>query len=137
MRLWLGFLVILVFISPATARSKAAQYLVDQQIAEACNGGSGTIRSEAAIERDLTGDGRADLIIDHRGIWCDGGGQSGFCGAQLCSVLIYVRRDALLKLEAEILSGSLEVSGGKIPAIHLSAHGGAPSTLQWDGKKFQ
>jgi hypothetical protein len=33
------------------------------------------------IERDLTGDDKADLIISHEGITCPDGAPSGFCGA--------------------------------------------------------
>ena len=60
-------IVAALLASPALARSKAADYLVREQIAEACEGGKGTIDAAAVIERDLTGDGQPDLIISHEG----------------------------------------------------------------------
>ena len=39
--------------SEVYAESQAARYLADQQIAEACPGGTGTIAPEGLIERDL------------------------------------------------------------------------------------
>jgi hypothetical protein len=59
-------------VAPAEALSNAAKYLIDQQIAEACEGRGGTIAADAVIERDLTGNGRADLIISHDGTVCTG-----------------------------------------------------------------
>ena len=55
-------------------RSNAAEYLIREEIAAACDGGAGSIDPTAVIERDLTGDGRADLIISHEGIGCAGRG---------------------------------------------------------------
>ncbi len=118
--------------APAAATSKAADYLIAEQVAEACPNGDGHMTAAGVIERDLTGDGKKDLILSHDGITCGDVGRSDFCGAQACSVLIYVRRGALLKLEREELSIGVSVTDGTpTPIIHLTAHGGAPSTLQW------
>jgi len=142
-RLALLVLVALLWLqaSPAPARTKAADYLVAEQIAAACDGGAGKMDPSGVIERDVTGDGRLDLILNHRGIWCDRAGegirQSGFCGAQLCSVLIYVREGQLLRLKKEVLSGGLGLGAGSRPEIHLFGHGGKPSTLRWDGNGFR
>ncbi|WEX75513.1 hypothetical protein PYH37_000933 [Sinorhizobium numidicum] len=119
--------------APAAARSKAAEYLVAEQIAEGC-GGPGQIDPGAVIERDLTGDGKADLIISHEGMNCGNGKRSSFCGAQVCSVLIYIRREALLVLAREMLGAGVTVSGG---AIHMSAHGGKQGTIKWNGREFR
>jgi hypothetical protein len=73
---------------PADALSNPARYLINQQIAEACEGRGGSIDPAAVIERDLTGDGRADLIISHEGIQCADSGRSLYCGMQVCSVMI-------------------------------------------------
>jgi hypothetical protein len=126
--------------SPAQALSNAARYLIDQQIAEACEwqGGGGTIDPAAVIERDLTGDGRADLIISHEGIACTDGSRSSFCGMQVCSVMIYVRRGALLEVAADDKLGmGVSVGEGEIPTIHMYGHGGQPTALRWDGRAFQ
>ena len=126
--------IVLVLLSaPASARSAAAEYLVRKQIAEACEGKQGKIDPAAVIERDLTGDGKADLVTSHQGIICADRTRGGFCGAQLCSVNIYVRRGALLELEHEMLGVNVSVKDG---VIHLYAHGGKPGTVRWSGRAF-
>jgi hypothetical protein len=122
---------------PAAAGSKAADYLVAEQIAAACNGGRGQIDPGAVIERDLTGDGNADLIISHEGINCMESGRSGFCGAQVCTFNIYVRRGSLLQIEREMLGAAVTVDDGDIPMVRWYAHGGAAQALKWDGRKFR
>ena len=107
-------IVTALLASPAQARSKAADYLVRDQIADACEGGKGSINPAAVIERDLTGDGQPDLIISHDGITCSDGGRSNACGMQVCSVTIYVRDGALLKPAVDDLLGTMvTVSDGR------------------------
>lgn len=133
---WNGreFRVVSARLPPSPARSKAAAYLVRGQIAEACEGKPGTIEESAAIERDLTGDGRADLVISHEGISCADGGRSSACGVQLCAVMIYVRRGTLLKLESEMLGARVSVRDG---VLRMHAHGGKPATIRWNGREFR
>jgi hypothetical protein len=124
--------------TPAAAYSKAADYLIAEQLTEACPDGNGHMSAAGVIERDLTGDGKKDLILSHDGITCGDVGRSQFCGAQACSVLIYVRRSALLQLEREELSVGVSVTDGALtPVVHLTAHGGASSTLQWSDGAFR
>jgi len=122
---------------PAAAYSNAAEYLIAQEVAAGCNGGAGTIAPDGVIERDLTGDGRADLVLAHDGIACAGGGRSNACGAQVCSVLIYVRRGALLELEEELLGTGVTVEGGGVPEIRFFGHGGGARSIRWDGQAFR
>lgn len=127
-----------LFAAPAKARSKAADYLVREQIAAACDGGRGEIEPYAVIERDLTGDGKADLIISHEGIVCSSGGRSSFCGAQVCSVNIYVRKGALLDLEREMLGMGVEIrDASPVPMIDMFAHGGKRGSIRWEGSGFR
>jgi hypothetical protein len=137
----LVFAVVLALLAtPVAARSRAAEFLVREQVSEACDGMEGKIDPGAVIERDLTGDGKADLIISHEGISCTGGApwrRSSFCGAQVCPVNIYIRHGALLKLELEMLGASIEVGDDRIPAIHVYAQGGAADTLRWNGREFR
>ena len=124
--------------SPAAVRSKAADYLIAEQIAEACDGKKGRIDPRAVIERDLTGDGNADLIISHDGITCGASGRSGACGMQVCLVKIYVRRGPLLKLAVDDLLGTMvTVSDGKVPTIRWHGHGGARRSMKWNGQDFR
>jgi hypothetical protein len=68
------------------------------------------------IERDLTGDGKADLIISHEGIECANGHRSNAYGMQVCSVMIYVHRGPLLGLEVgDLLGMDVSVGGGSSP----------------------
>ncbi len=123
--------------SAFAASSKAASYLLNQQVSEACDGKKGTIDPGSLIERDLTGDGEIDLIIAHEGITCAGGGRSLFCGIQVCSFKVYVRKDHLLKLEKDMLGVNITVDDGRVPTVHWYAHGGAPKQLRWNGRSFQ
>lgn len=135
-RLAIPCLVLTLAAAPAAAGSKAADWLVNQELAAACPGG-GTIDPAAVIERDLTGDGKADLIISHEGITCAGGGRSSFCGVQVCALNFYVRRGKLLEPALEALGAGVRVGDGAIPVIHSFAHGGAPVTRRWDGETFR
>jgi hypothetical protein len=138
MRSILLALFLMLLSAQADARSKAADYLVREQIAQACEGKPGQIEPAAVIERDLTGDGKADLIISHEGITCAGRGRSQMCGMQVCSVMIYVRDGSLLKLrEGELLGGGVTVGPGEIPAIFLHGHGGRRGSLRWNGREFR
>lgn len=120
------------------ARSKAADYLVREQIAAACEKRDGSIEPSSVIERDLDGDGQADLIIHHHGIECSGGGRSIFCGAQACSFHVYVRRGALLTPAGEFMGvETITVEGARIPTIRTFAHGGKPVALRWNGREFR
>jgi len=124
--------------SPTAARSKAAEFLVAEQIVDACNGKPGTIDPRAVIERDLTGDGKVDLIVSHDGITCGRNGRSGLCGVQVCSVMIYVRHGPLLKLAVgDLLGMKLTVDDGKVPTIRLYAHGGTQRSMKWNGRDFR
>ncbi|SJM32849.1 hypothetical protein [Mesorhizobium delmotii] len=127
-------------IAPAAAYSNAANYLIAEQIASACEGNVGEIDPSSVIERDLTGDGKADLILSHEGINCSAGAstsRSSFCGAQICAVDIYVRRGALLELKTEMLGAGVSVGEGQVPEIRMHAHGGEAATLKWDGREFR
>lgn len=124
--------------SPALARSKAADYLVREEIAGACDGGNGTIDDFAVIERDLNGDGKADLIIAHEGIKCTNGSRSNACGMVVCTVNIYIREGALLQsMVDDLLGASVSVGNGKIPFIRMVDHAGKPHSLKWNGQGFR
>lgn len=122
---------------PAAACSDAAAYLIAQEVAAGCDGGGGKIAPDAVIERDLTGDGRADLVLAHDGIACAGGGRSNACGMQVCSVMIYVRRGQLLELESQILGAGVSLGGGGVPEIRFFGHGGRAQSIRWDGQAFR
>lgn len=134
------FLLSGLLLLPSTgfAASKAADYLLQQELQSACEGRGGRIRLEGFIERDFTGDGRKDLIIAHDAIECDGGrSRSGFCGMQVCTIKIFVRRGPLLQLEEDFLGLIGGISADPVPVIRLFGHGGTESQMQWNGRNFQ
>lgn len=131
------FVLCTCVISTASAQSKAAAYLVEQAISDACSGKGGTIKESAAIERDLTGDGNDDLIISHEGISCENGSRSIYCGAQACTFSVYVREGNLLQLKKEMLGMAVTTSTGGVPTIRWYAHGGKERQFRWDGRDFR
>ncbi|MGL5012602.1 MAG: hypothetical protein ACRC6I_22265 [Paracoccaceae bacterium] len=121
----------------AAQDSNAARYLAAEALDAACQAG-GAFRPGGLIERDLTGDGRDDLIIDHGGIRCEGeDAVSGYCGMQACTVLIYVREGGLLMPAVEMLAAGIEVDDANPPAISGYAHGGDPWSFRWTGERFE
>ena len=134
-----AMLLVLTTVTPASAYSKAALYLIRQQISDACNDSPGKIDPESAIERDLTGDGKADLIINHDGIQCAAPfSRSGYCGIRACSVYVYVREGALLVEKLDILSVSVTIGQGKIPVLTFIPHDMTRKiNLRWNGRAFK
>lgn len=125
-----------VLSQPAMAFSKATDYLMKEHIKAACQGG-GSFASAGLIERDITGDGKPDLILDHGGITCNDGNRSGQCGIRTCSVYFYVREGNLLKEKLEILSIGVTVAGGNPPRIKLVGHDFEESSVVWQNGQFQ
>lgn len=122
--------------------SNAARYLVGERIAEACSSGSGQFDPAGIIERDLTGDGRDDLILFDHHLRCAGGmGRSMFCGAAACAYTIFVREGDLLQPKARGLSVEhVRVVPGNPPGIEVvggAASGYAATTLRWTGGDFR
>lgn len=113
---------------PASARSRAADYLIAEQIREGCLEGRGTFDDRGVYEIDLNGDGRDDLLLAHEALECEGAmSRSQFCGAQVCSILVYIREGALLNLKDEALGLIVEHDPGPPPTFKIMSHGGATS----------
>lgn len=126
------------FLPTAAAGSKAAQWLVKQEIAEGCGeGAKGRFAPGAVIERDLTGDGKKDLIISHEGLQCVSDGRSGYCGMRTCLVLLYVREGDLLAKKDEILSIGVSVGVGNPPVINFVSDKGEKYPVRWNGLAFE
>jgi hypothetical protein len=131
----------LVLATPLRAEvSKAAAWLITEETEAACGAEGGTFAEGSVIERDLTGDGKSDMILSHGGVSCAGDQvQSDYCGAMMCSVMIYVRKDDLLVLVAEFLSagGDFAFGEGSPPAIRLINHDGSEGEVYWNGTTFR
>lgn len=117
--------------------SNAAAYLLNEQLGVACESRGGWVDPSGFIESDFTGDGKADLLIDHRGFRCHGKPSASLqCGMQVCSTRIYVREGQLLHLKWEAHAMQPEIGGGRFPVIRLRGHGGTPGAIQWNGSSF-
>jgi hypothetical protein len=137
-RLTLVILMGSLLASPAVAESRAAAYLAKQEINDGCEGHQGSIDAAGLIERDLDGDGLADLVISHEAIRCAGRmSRSSHCGVQVCSVLFYVRRGSLLQKAHDMLGANVKVGRERIPKIYIDAHGGGGGFVRWNGKSLE
>ena len=121
----------------AAQMSNASAYLMQQEIELACDR-AGEFDPRGVIERDLTGDGRADLILSHEWITCAGQAKrSGYCGMQVCTMKVFVRESALLRLKLEMLAGGVTVGPTDVPVISGYAHGGGAWAIRWNGRAFR
>ncbi|GJE16419.1 hypothetical protein [Methylobacterium marchantiae] len=123
---------------PAQAESAAARYLVSQQVAKTCPKG-GQFKPAGIMERDLTGDGRPDLVLNLAELSCRGAanGTNDECGAAHCPVLFFVRQGDLLVLKEEIASIGARIGSGAVPRITLVSFEYKEHTVRWDGSAFR
>lgn len=139
MKLPAAALAFIAVAAPLSAQSysKAAQYLMAQEITAACPSG-GHFAPQGAIERDLNGDGRKDFLLSHDQVTCKGSNKiSRSCGMQVCTVKIFLREGQLLKLKSDFLGGGVTVGPTRVPVISGYAHGGDPWAIRWNGRAFR
>lgn len=137
-RLIVAGLVAVFLPTGASAWTKATQYLVNEQIATGCDG-PGTFDPATVFERDLTGDGKADLLLSHEGLTCKNTptGRSNSCGMLACDILIYVRQGTLLVPVVTSLNGyDVTISADPVPIIRMRGFEGQPGSMRWDGSAF-
>lgn len=121
---------------PAEAASKAADRIVRKHIADACGGGAATMEPAAVIERDLTGDGKADLIVDQGLISCKDG-MNGFCGTAGCAIDVYVRQGDRFVEKLNLLGFGIEILDGNPPRLRMSDRDGGRHIYRWKGGQFR
>lgn len=124
----------LATLNTALAQSPAIQTAMDEQISEACMDGSGQFETRGITVQDITGDGLDDLILDHGFLNCQG--MKMTCGMQACSVVFYIQEGGRMIKRGETLSMGVSVGAGNPPILNLTAHGGSPFALQWNGREF-
>lgn len=135
--LFTATLSIVAAVPQAQAQTKAASYLVKQEIAEGCESHRGTMDASGIIERDLDGDGLPDLILADDALRCSGESTRSLnCGMQICSVTFYLRRGQLLQKVHEMLGAGVTVGEGRIPKVAMFAHGGSRGFVRWNGHSF-
>ena len=127
-------------LSPTAAQaqpSKAGAYVAKEQMAEACGSRKrAKAASDAFQEKDLTGDGRPDLLVNHRKIRCAKKRKNVRCGPKNCTIQIYVRtKRGLLKPAFEVLAKEAKIGAGDKPAIIITSSLGT-GKVRWDGKAF-
>ncbi|MEL7254436.1 MAG: hypothetical protein AAGL23_09705 [Pseudomonadota bacterium] len=136
----LALAISLTLTGAAQAQSDIAPQvdaILQGHVAEGCLNGQGGRFVDGVYQRDLTGDGLVDLIVDHGGMSCVGDfGRSGFCGAQVCSVIFYVNQGGTLTEVQEILAIVGEISDTPVPLIGLHGHGGGRNFWRWNGSAF-
>lgn len=115
----------------AAARSKAAEYLINEEIEAGCGGRGGAFSSEGIYELDLNKDGHLDLILAHQGLSCNGSpSRSLQCGVQVCTIKIFHRDGRLLKLKDVYLNLILSVQWEPL-VFTIMSHGGARGELRF------
>jgi hypothetical protein len=124
-------------LQPALALSPEAARIATSEAQYGCEGPGGRFSAKGAIERDLTGDGKPDLLINHDELTCSSSiGRSGSCGAAACTVKIFVREGTRLREVLDILSASVEIGPGSPPRIELS-RGPNSHAYRWNGRAFK
>lgn len=114
-----------------------ARHLTAQEVAAGCPLG-GRFAFAGAVERDLNGDGRKDLVLSHDRLTCRGSNKiSSYCGMQVCTVKIFLRQGKLLKQKMDFLAGGITLGPTNVPVISGYAHGGDAWAIRWNGRAFR
>lgn len=117
--------------------SPDALAILDAEVAEACGTVQGNqVSTNGFIEHDFTGDGQRDLLIQHSEVSC-ASGRNGFCGAQVCSLLIWVREGGQLVQKVTALGVVTAIGDGPRPVVTFYEHGGSIGSLRWTGTDFE
>lgn len=118
----------------------AIEFLAFEQITNGCESEHGSFSDYGLREIDLNADGSTDLIIDHAELTCDNSGspRSLYCGAQVCSIFLYLRDgDGLLAPAYEIIGALNYISADDPPVLSGIAHGGGAWSAVWFGNGFE
>ena len=125
--------------APAAAQdSNAARWLVTERLSSVCETGEGMFDLQGIIERDLTGDGRDDLILFDDYVTCSGTAfRPTTCEFGECEFNVYVREGALLQPKlTDRTVARLDVLTGEPPVIVYAQRDGVRS-VRWNGSLFR
>ena len=117
--------------------------LVSAELRAACPSGGGRITG-GVTERDLTGDGALDLIVDHKGLTCGDGEPSALCDGPICTVKVWIDDGGSMLLTQELRARNIRISAETPPTITAfvggsggSDGGGAQLTFTWQMGVFR
>jgi hypothetical protein len=133
----IGFAVVLAAAFPVTAvaASKAVEEIVHQTITDSCDG-PGKIDPAGVIERDFTGDGRPDLLINHWSITCQKG-IDGYCGTDGCSMDVHVAGDKGYGPKQDLFAYDIKIEDGSPARITVYNRDGDDYTYRWADGRFR
>ena len=118
------------------ARAQGADDVIAGQIARACGGEAGAFDPQGVFHMDLTGDGQADLLLNHAYVDCDGA-RPATCETGACAVSIFVHRDGGLRLSGEWDSVGVHVVPQSPPVVLLTAPDFTDYLVTWNGEGFE
>lgn len=123
---------------PAVALTEAASRLVTQELETACGDKPARYDPAYVVERDLDGDGVADLVVAQEGIECGKASRSAVCGEMVCPIAVWLRRGDQFTPALDAASGyDLTIGSDPIPEIRWVTENGAPAAVRWDGSGFR
>ncbi len=124
--------------SDKSTLSRAAKWLVNNRIKEACQGNSGNFDNRGIVVVDLDGDSKNDLILHDEWIACKGGiSRSASCGNVACEINIYLRRRGLLEQYSRFMGVGLELDTQSPPTIKTQGFRLQDVYTRWTGDRFE
>ena len=133
------FLSVALAAPSAAQESNAARWLVSERLSAVCEDGQGLFDPRGIIERDLTGDGRPDLILFDDYVTCSTGARyrPTTCESGACEFNVYVRECRLLQPKlSDLTVERLDVLMGTPPVIVYAQREGVRA-VRWDGRAFR
>lgn len=133
---WIATMAVVLLQTPANAFTEATNYLISQHVEQGCGDNNGTYNEDGIYEKDFTGDGKADLIVDDSSLTCQGDETiPQTCGASQCQKTIYVRKGTLLKKAFETYADIQIMPPARLKVY--GRHGQTFKILKWNGRTYR
>lgn len=118
---------------PILAQTTAANIgIVANELGAACPAGDGRVTG-GVVERDFTGDGVLDLLVDHGRLTCGTSGESARCSDGLCAVRLWINEGGRMVLAQELRARNIRVSSDTPPTVTAFVGGGSSGTAPGSG----
>jgi hypothetical protein len=118
--------------APSTPDGRAR---LTAEVTRACGARGGEAMTGAFLERDLTGDHRSDLVVDHSRIRCADGSRSALCALAGCTFVVFVHDGARLASTVEEIGVGLRLADDR--SIRWHGFGGEFHMIRWNGSRFE